>query len=157
MNELTINTLNERETQLLAERLASYLTPGMVITLEGELGVGKTTFTKGIARGLGINEIVTSPTFTIIKEYVSSEIPLYHIDAYRLEGSDEDIGLEDYFYGDGISVIEWAQFIDDLLPDQYLEIMIEYIDGNSRNINFKTDGNNYMEIINQLKTYYKDE
>lgn len=157
MNELTINTLNERETQLLAERLASYLTPGMVITLEGELGVGKTTFTKGIARGLGINEIVTSPTFTIIKEYVSSEIPLYHIDAYRLEGSDEDIGLEDYFYGDGISVIEWAQFIDDLLPDQYLEIMIEYIDGNSRNINLKTDGNNYMEIINQLKTYYKDE
>jgi len=156
MQELAVKTTSEQETILLAERLATYLNPGTVITLTGDLGVGKTTFTKGIAQGLGIEATVTSPTFTIIKEYTNCDIPLYHIDAYRLEGSDEDIGFEEYFYGDGISVIEWPQFIEDFLPDQYLEIIITYVDINSRKIHLISRGNADSKILKQLKDNHKD-
>src|SRR5699024_9340822 len=99
-----IQTGSEVETMKLAAKLASLLKPGDVITLEGDLGAGKTTFTKGIAHGLGVKRVVNSPTFTIIKEY-SGELPLYHMDVYRLENSDEDIGFTDYFQADGISVV----------------------------------------------------
>src|SRR5690625_7852118 len=105
MQELAVKTTSEQETILLAERLATYLNPGTVITLTGDLGVGKTTFTKGIAQGLGIEATVTSPTFTIIKEYTYCDIPLYHIDAYRLDGLDDVFGFEEFLYGYGYSYI----------------------------------------------------
>src|SRR5699024_10014665 len=109
MKEHQIKTYAVEETTRLGERLALLVKPGDVITLEGDLGAGKTAFTKGIARGLGVKRTVSSPTFTIIKEY-KGELPFYHMDVYRLEHSDEDIGFAEYFNGDGVSVVEWAQF-----------------------------------------------
>lgn len=145
-----ITTDSEEETMKLASMLSVLLNPGDVITLEGNLGAGKTMFTKGIATGLGVKRVVTSPTFTIVKEY-DGVLPLYHMDAYRLEGSDEDIGFDEYFSGDGISVVEWAQFIEDYLPEDYLEIEIKHVTDNTREITFKSNSNYFELVINKLK------
>src|SRR5690625_4876725 len=123
METYEIITTSVNETKKVAAILATKLKRGDVITLEGDLGAGKTTFTKGLAEGLEIKRAVTSPTFTIIKEYLG-KLPLYHMDAYRLEHSDEDIGFDEYFYGDGISVVEWASFIEGYLPENRLKINI---------------------------------
>src|SRR5690625_837639 len=146
MIERKINTSSEEETLKLASRLALLLRPGDVITLEGELGTGKTVFAKGIARGLGIKEIVTSPTFTIVKEY-EGELPLYHMDVYRLEHSEEDIGFTEYFNGKGISVVEWALFIEDFLPEERLNIHISYLDEETRLLTFDPKGAHYKKKI----------
>ncbi len=143
-------TNNETETKEIAARLASMLNRGDVITLEGDLGAGKTTFTKGIAKGLGIKEIISSPTFTIIKEYMGGKLPLYHMDVYRLEGSDEDIGFDEYFYGDGITIVEWAHFIEDYLPKQLLTITFLYAKDGGRILSFKASGKHYEAIVEQL-------
>lgn len=145
-----ITTDSEEKTMKLASMLSVLLNPGDVITLEGNLGAGKTMFTKGIATGLGVKRVVTSPTFTIVKEY-DGVLPLYHMDAYRLEGSDEDIGFDEYFSGDGISVVEWAQFIEDYLPEDYLEIEIKHVTDNTREITFKSNSNYFELVINKLK------
>ncbi|WP_010098010.1 tRNA (adenosine(37)-N6)-threonylcarbamoyltransferase complex ATPase subunit type 1 TsaE [Ornithinibacillus scapharcae] len=137
------------ETLSIAEKLASLLKPGDVITLEGDLGAGKTTFTKGIATGLGISRTLSSPTFTIIKEYMG-RMPLYHMDVYRLEGSDEDIGFDEYFHGDGVSVVEWAQFIEDYLPEERLDITIRYKGEQSRVIEFVPIGEYFHNIVRQI-------
>ncbi|MFC7746020.1 tRNA (adenosine(37)-N6)-threonylcarbamoyltransferase complex ATPase subunit type 1 TsaE [Lentibacillus kimchii] len=131
MTEYSIRTRSEDETAQFAQQLAELLKPGDVLTLEGDLGAGKTAFAKGLASGLGVTRIVNSPTFTIIKEY-SGELPLYHMDVYRLEDSDEDIGFEEYFHGDGICVVEWAHFIQDYLPSEYLTVSIDYVDDYTR-------------------------
>src|SRR5699024_589422 len=131
-------TRSEEETVQLARSLGKLAKKGDVITLEGDLGAGKTTFTKGFAKGLEIESVVSSPTFTIIKEYDEGRLPLYHMDVYRLEFSDEDIGFDEYFYGDGVSVVEWAQFIDEFLPKDRIDIMIKYAEENSRKIIFKS-------------------
>lgn len=149
MKHYKIETRSEDETIRLAEKLASLLKPGDVITLEGDLGAGKTTFTKGIARGLGVKRVVNSPTFTIVKEY-TGELPLYHMDVYRLEDSDEDIGFSDYFDGDGISVVEWAQYIKDYLPGEYLNINISYIDEHKRLIKFQPKGVHFTYVASSL-------
>lgn len=149
MKHYKIETRSEDETIRLAEKLASLLKPGDVITLEGDLGAGKTTFTKGIARGLGVKRVVNSPTFTIVKEY-SGELPLYHMDVYRLEDSDEDIGFSDYFDGDGISVVEWAQYIKDYLPGEYLNINISYVDEHKRLIKFQPKGVHFTYVASSL-------
>lgn len=119
---------NELETRDFGLELSSYLKPGDVLALEGDLGTGKTTLTKYIAEGLGIHENVSSPTFNIVKEHRSGRIPLFHFDAYRLGSGDEllDIGAEDYFYGDGISVVEWSDIVEDVLPEESLLIRIRY-------------------------------
>ena len=107
----------------LGRRLAPLLQAGDVLVLNGDLGAGKTTFTKGLAAGLGIQQMIKSPTFTIIREYQGGRLPLYHMDVYRLEaGGGQDLGLEEYFDGDGISVVEWAQFVADELPPEYLSL-----------------------------------
>jgi len=144
-----VSTKTEEETIKLASRLALLLKPGDVITLEGNLGTGKTLFTKGIASGLGINEMITSPTFTIVKEY-EGDLPLFHMDVYRLEHSDEDIGFAEYFFGNGVTVVEWAKFIEDYLPSDRLNIEIEYINETSRLIVFKPSGKRYEDIIKEL-------
>ncbi|WP_106494758.1 tRNA (adenosine(37)-N6)-threonylcarbamoyltransferase complex ATPase subunit type 1 TsaE [Lentibacillus sp. Marseille-P4043] len=149
MQENQIKTHSEQETMQLAEKLAVLLKPGDVITLEGDLGAGKTTLTKGIARGLGVTRTVNSPTFTIIKEYVG-ELPLYHMDVYRLEDSDEDIGFSEYFNGEGISIVEWAQFIEDFLPPEHLNINITYLDEHSRLLAFTPKGTHFELVVDQL-------
>jgi tRNA threonylcarbamoyladenosine biosynthesis protein TsaE len=108
---------SEQETRELGRRLAPLLQPGDVLALEGDLGAGKTTFTQGVAQGLGIETYIDSPTFTLIKEY-HGRLPLYHMDVYRLEGSDEDLGWDEYFYGDGVTLVEWASRIRPLLPEE---------------------------------------
>ncbi|GIO28126.1 tRNA (adenosine(37)-N6)-threonylcarbamoyltransferase complex ATPase subunit type 1 TsaE [Ornithinibacillus bavariensis] len=149
MEKYELKTNNAEETINVAERLANLLDAGSVITLEGDLGAGKTTFTKGLARGLGISRTLSSPTFTIVKEY-DGRLPLYHMDVYRLEGSDEDIGFEEYFNGNGISVVEWAQYIEDFLPSERLTIIINYLDEDSRLLTFEPTGSRYQDIVEAL-------
>lgn len=145
----SIQTNSELETLRIAEKLALLVKPGDVITLEGDLGAGKTTFTKGLAKGLGIIRNISSPTFTIIKEY-QGEIPLYHMDVYRLEHSEEDIGFEEYFNGDGVCVVEWAQFIEEYLPAERLDIRISYMDEQKRNIELAAEGAHFQWVVNEL-------
>lgn len=146
-----MTTHSEEETIRLAEKLTRLLQPGDVITLAGDLGVGKTTFVKGIARGLGVKRTVNSPTFTIIKEY-KGKVPLYHMDVYRLEDSDEDIGISEYFNSEGISVVEWAHFIADDLPEEYLDIHMTYIDEHRRHLIFTPKGTHFEQVVANLLT-----
>ncbi|WP_077624178.1 tRNA (adenosine(37)-N6)-threonylcarbamoyltransferase complex ATPase subunit type 1 TsaE [Sediminibacillus massiliensis] len=149
MESIVITTKTELETRKLAEKLALSLRPGDVLTLEGDLGAGKTTFTKGLGAGLGVRRTINSPTFTIVKEY-QGEIPLYHMDVYRLEDSEEDIGFDEYFNGDGITVIEWAHFIADYLPEKRLDIEIRLIDEQEREITFSPKGHHFEAVCKEL-------
>ena len=112
----------------LGLELARELEPGDVVALVGNLGTGKTTLSKYIAQGLGVTETLSSPTFNIVKEYRSGRLPLYHFDVYRLSCGDElvDIGAEDYLYGDGVCLIEWADIVADILPEESIVVRIEY-------------------------------
>lgn len=148
--KITFISEEEAHTEAIASSLADIVQAGDVITLTGELGVGKTHFTKGLAKGLGIIERVTSPTFTIVKEY-EGRLPLYHLDVYRLEHSDEDIGFDEYFYGDGVAVIEWAQFIEAFLPEEYLSITIERTGDTAREIMVEAVGKKYEPYIEKLE------
>lgn len=132
MKEYKLIIENLEKTDKLAQKLGKVLFPGAVIALEGDLGAGKTTFTKGIAKALNIKKNVNSPTFTIIKEY-SGDLNLYHMDVYRLNNEYEDLGFDEYFYNDGITVIEWASKIYDQLPVNRLNINI-YVSGESERI-----------------------
>lgn len=120
-------TFSEKETFALGEILGKEAKSGDVFTLEGDLGVGKTVFTKGLAKGLGITEDVNSPTFTIVQEYDDGRLPFYHFDVYRIGDVEEmdEIGYEDYIYGNGVCLIEWANLIADILPKKRTEICIE--------------------------------
>lgn len=149
-NIVKIVSKSTADTEEIAKTLAKIVQAGDVITLEGDLGVGKTAFTKGLAQGLNIEERVTSPTFTIVKEYAGT-LPLYHMDVYRLEHSEEDLGFDEYFYGDGVTVIEWAQFIADFLPEQYLAITLERTGETSRELTFEAVGSEYERHIEQLR------
>ncbi len=143
--EYKITTKNEIETIELAQNFESEKFPNMIICLNGELGSGKTMFTKGIANALGINENITSPTFTIIKEY-DGELPLYHMDVYRLDGNTEGIGIEEYFNKGGVVVIEWADTIKDILPKERLDIKFKVLDENKRMLILKPYGTKYEEL-----------
>ncbi len=144
--EYKITTRSERETIEIAQNFESEKFPNMIICLDGELGSGKTVFTKGIANALGIDETITSPTFTIIKEYESGEMPLYHMDVYRLDGVTEGVGIEEYFNKGGIVVIEWAKTIKDILPEERLEIKFKIIDENKRVLIITPYGKKYEEL-----------
>ena len=115
----------EAATKAYGYKLAEAAVPGQVIALIGDLGAGKTTLTKYIAEGLGVTEHVQSPTFTIVREYYSGRLPLYHFDVYRIE-DEEEIGYEEYFYGDGLCVVEWADKIEELLPEDTKIIRLSY-------------------------------
>lgn len=120
-------TYSAEETAALGERIGKEARPGEVYTLIGDLGVGKTVFTQGIARGLGIGEPICSPTFTIVQVYEGGRLPFYHFDVYRIGDIEEmeEIGYEDCFYGEGVTMIEWANLIEEILPEHYREITIE--------------------------------
>lgn len=122
-----LHSFREQDTYALGQRLASECKPGDIVLLNGDLGVGKTVFTKGFGKGLGICEPINSPTFTILKTYEEGRIPLYHFDVYRISSPEEmdELGYEDYFFGDGVCLIEWASLIRDLIPEDAWEILIE--------------------------------
>ena len=122
-----IETYSAKETYKLGERLGKEAAPGRVFSLIGDLGVGKTVFTQGFASGLGISEPVNSPTFTILQVYDEGRMPFYHFDVYRIADVEEmdEIGYEDYFYGEGVCLIEWANLIDEIMPENYTQITIE--------------------------------
>ena len=143
--EYKIITKDEFETIELAQNFESEKFPNMIICLDGELGSGKTVFTKGIANALGIEETITSPTFTIIKEY-NGELPLYHMDVYRLDGNTDGVGIEEYFSKGGVVIIEWASTIKDILPEERLDIKIKVVDENKRMLILKPHGKQYEEL-----------
>lgn len=124
---MIIQSFREKDTFDAAYSLGSQAQAGDIFLLEGELGVGKTVFAKGFAKGLGIDEPVTSPTFTIIQEYLQGRIPLYHFDVYRIADVEEmyELGYESYFFGDGVCLIEWASLIEEILPENSRKILIE--------------------------------
>lgn len=127
MDREIFETNNEQETAALGEKLGQAALPGQVYTLIGDLGVGKTVFTQGFARGLGVSEHVNSPTFTIVQIYEDGRMPFYHFDVYRIGDVEEmeEIGYEDCFYGDGVSLVEWANLVEEILPEHYIRITID--------------------------------
>ena len=142
-------TRNEKETIELGKKLGSLLEKGTTVALKGDLAGGKTTFTKGIGEALNIRQVINSPTFTILKIY-HGDLPLYHIDAYRLEGNDYDLGISEY-EEEGIMVVEWPEYYVQQLPEDYIEVLFTYIDDNSRQIDFICHGEKYKKIIEEME------
>ena len=136
----------EQDTLEIAENIESEKFPGMVICLDGELGSGKTVFVKGFAKALGINETITSPTFSLVKEYYEGEMPLFHMDVYRLDEGADSFGLSDYLNQDGICIIEWPEMIDSQLPEERLDIKIKVIDDETRVLVFTPYGSRYEDL-----------
>ena len=145
-----ITSRSVNDTMELAQNIEAEKFPGMILCLNGELGSGKTVFVKGFAEALQIEENITSPTFNIVKEYNSGEIPLYHMDVYRLENDDKSIDFNNYFNSNGISIIEWSELIEDILPEERLEIKFKVIDENIRIIKLIPHGNKYEDIVNYI-------
>lgn len=123
---MVCETFCPEETFELGRRIGKNIKPGSIVTLSGDMGVGKTVFAQGFAKGMGIDEPINSPTFTIVQVYDEGKIPLYHFDVYRISDSEEmyEIGYEEYFYGEGVCLIEWAELINDILPDNVIKIKI---------------------------------
>ena len=130
VHEQIVYIKNEHDTEEFGIKLASTLEPGDIVALIGDLGTGKTTLTKYIAKGLGVTETIDSPTFNIVKEHKSGRLPLFHFDVYRLSSGDEllDIGADEYFYAGGVCIIEWADIVADVVPEKAKVILIEYGD-----------------------------
>lgn len=139
-------SFDERETIELAENIESEKFPNMVICLKGDLGSGKTVFTKGFANALGITDTITSPTFNIVKEYYSGEMPLFHMDVYRIDEANVQIDFHEYFVKKGISIIEWSDMIADELPRERLEISFRIIGENKRMLIMKPFGKKYEDL-----------
>ncbi len=138
------------DTLRIAQDLENEKFPNMVICLYGELGSGKTVFTKGFASAMEIDETITSPTFNIIKEYTTGELPLYHMDVYRLNEDDDTIGIKDYFNKGGVTIIEWADVIKNKLPEKRLDIKFKVIDEDTRVLVFMPHGEEYEEICSAV-------
>ena len=142
---------NVEKTYQLASVLADLLFEGSVILMHGQLGSGKTAFAKGVGKGLGIKETITSPTFNIVRCYFNGKLPLYHIDAYRLEGMTQDLGFEEIFEDDGVCIVEWPHFIDSILPEERLQITLLRVDESSRLAKIEGIGQRYQEMEKCLK------
>ena len=142
-------TKNEEELINLGERLGTLLQKNDVLILSGELGAGKTTFTKGLAKGLGIRQMIKSPTYTIVREY-EGRLPLYHLDVYRIEGDADSIDLDEFLFGGGVTVIEWGHLLGEDLPDSYLELeLLKEAEG--RRLHFSAQGRRAEQLINELQ------
>ncbi|KON85679.1 ATP-binding protein [Sporosarcina globispora] len=149
MSQFEFISKKPEDTMAFSERLGSLLQPGDVLALEGDLGAGKTTFTKGLAKGLNITRNVNSPTFTIIKEYYG-RLPLYHMDVYRVEDSFEDLGFDEYFEGNGVTVVEWAHLIKEQLPEELLTIYLYLDESGSRKIVLEPKGERFEELCKEI-------
>ena len=141
-------TYSEEETIALGEKFGKLLTRGMTIALKGDLAGGKTTFTKGIGKALNVKTVVNSPTFTILKIH-EGDMPLYHIDAYRLDNNDYDLGISEY-EDEGITVVEWPEYYQSFLPSEYIEIEFKYINDDTREINFICHGDKYRKVVDEI-------
>ena len=141
-----LTSLDERETIEFAENLESEKFPNMVICLKGDLGSGKTVFTKGFANALGITDTITSPTFNIVKEYYGGEMPLFHMDVYRIDEANVQIDFPEYFVKKGVSIIEWSDLIKDELPSERLEISFKILGENKRLLIIKPFGKIYEDL-----------
>jgi len=152
INRLEIISHGPEETQTLGARIGELSLPGDVYLLTGELGAGKTCLTQGIARGLDITEYAVSPSFILVRE-LYGRLPLYHIDLYRLDHLEEiaDLGLDDYLYGNGVCVVEWAAKGLGLLPEEYLLVEISYLSDTDRRLQLKPSGPRYLEILTGLR------
>ena len=144
--EYKITLRDESETIELAQNIESEKFYNLVICLNGDLGSGKTVFAKGFASALGIDEVITSPTFNIVKEYTSGEIPLFHMDVYRLDETDVEIDFAEYFVKKGVTIIEWSDMIKDVLPEERLEINFKIIGENTRLVIIKPIGKRYEDL-----------
>lgn len=153
MNTSVLTTQSPEETKALGEKIAIFLQPGDILCLNGDLGAGKTAFSQGVARGLGITGPVTSPTFTLINEY-QGRLPLYHFDVYRLEGPEamDDLGYEEYFEGQGVCLVEWSKLVEEVLPQERLEINITRIGDaeQERQLEFLPSGDRYLQLVEEL-------
>ena len=147
----TISTKNPEETKKLGKEVGKLARPGDLLAFYGELGAGKTCFIQGISRELEVQDYVTSPSFTIINEY-HGKIPIYHFDLFRLNNAEEilELGYEEYFYGEGLTVIEWAEKIEQLLPKEYLKIDIKFKDRYERTISFIPQGDRFNKFLKEL-------
>ncbi len=148
--EYKVTSRSVEDTLEIAQNLESEKFPNMVICLDGELGSGKTVFVKGFASALGIVDNITSPTFNIVKEYIVGELPLYHMDVYRLDNQSNDLGIEEYFNKGGVTIIEWADLINSILPKERLDIKIKIIDENTRVLVFVPHGKIYEEVCSSV-------
>ena len=136
---------NDAELQALGQRLATYLRAQDVLVLTGDLGTGKTTFTKGIAKGLGIQQMIKSPTYTIVREY-EGDLMLYHLDVYRIGQDPDSIDLDDFLFGEGVTVIEWGELLEDALPEDYLQVLLTR-EGDGRALTFQARGLRSKELL----------
>ncbi|HEY96152.1 MAG TPA: tRNA (adenosine(37)-N6)-threonylcarbamoyltransferase complex ATPase subunit type 1 TsaE [Dehalococcoidia bacterium] len=155
MGELELISQSPDDTKKIGAIIGELTVQGDVLLLEGKLGAGKTCLTQGIALGLGIDDYVLSPTFVIMRE-LYGRLPLYHIDLYRLDNIEEsiDLGLDDYFYGDGLSVVEWAEKAISIMPQRHLLIRIDYISDTERRLLLEPSGERYLELAqNIIKGY----
>lgn len=150
--KLTINNL--KDTEQIGKIISSCLDKGTVICLDGDLGVGKTSLTQFIAKEFGVEEYITSPTFTIIKEY-EGKLPFYHMDVYRIESEDDmyDLGYDEYIYSEGVTIIEWSHKIEGILPEERINIEITRVGDTSRLITIDGKGKTYDKITEELKNY----
>jgi tRNA threonylcarbamoyladenosine biosynthesis protein TsaE len=156
MKSFKLSTSSAEETRQLGAKLGELAEPGDIFLLSGNLGAGKTCLTQGIVWGLGSREYALSPTFVLMRE-LKGRLPLYHIDLDRLDrlGEISDLGLDDYLYGQGLSVIEWAEKGLPVLPAEHLMVRIEYLDENSRRFEFTPRGKNYEKLLTRLKSALK--
>jgi tRNA threonylcarbamoyladenosine biosynthesis protein TsaE len=152
MKRFELLSHNPSETQQLGMRIGKLALPGDIFLLVGTLGAGKTCFAQGVARGLEIYEYTPSPTFVLVREFYG-RLTLYHIDLYRLDRIEEiaDLGLDDYLYGSGVCVIEWAEKGLDLMPREYLIVRIDLLGENERRLRFENHGKHYREVVNDFK------
>ncbi|MBI2832106.1 MAG: tRNA (adenosine(37)-N6)-threonylcarbamoyltransferase complex ATPase subunit type 1 TsaE [Chloroflexi bacterium] len=152
MSCLELVSRNPEQTQRIGARIGEMACPGDVILLTGKLGAGKTCLTQGIAQGLGIEEYAASPSFVLVREHYG-RLPLYHVDLYRLDNIEEiaDLGLDEYLYGKGVCVVEWAEKGPGLLPAEHLLIKIDYLSDTERSLIFEPCGERYAGIVNKLK------
>ncbi|MCH4404007.1 tRNA (adenosine(37)-N6)-threonylcarbamoyltransferase complex ATPase subunit type 1 TsaE [Staphylococcus haemolyticus] len=149
---ISINNLDELNH--FANVLVRHLEPSDLILLNGDLGAGKTTLTQFIGKHLGVKRNINSPTFNIIKSYKGSNLNLHHMDCYRLEDSDEDLGFDEYFQDEGITIIEWSQFIQDLLPKEHLIINIETLCESKRIIKLEAQGTHYLKVKEEVESEF---
>ena len=154
VKSLEIVSNSAEETRKIGMKLGKLAASGDVILLVGPLGAGKTCLTQGIARGLGIHEYTASPTFVLVREHSRGKLPLYHIDLYRLDRIEEvtQLGLNDYLYGNGVCVVEWADKGLSVLPEEYLLIEMQIVSPTKRKLRFMPKGTRYLEILSQLNS-----
>jgi tRNA threonylcarbamoyladenosine biosynthesis protein TsaE len=151
---MQIEIRNLEETESIGRVIAHILEMGTVVCLDGDLGAGKTTLTQFIARNFGVNEYVTSPTFTIIKEY-EGKLPFYHMDVYRIESEEDmyDLGFEEYIYSEGVTIIEWSNNIINMLPENRINIYMQRDHGDARILNITGKGQDYDRLAEELKKH----